>query len=201
MKKWIVIIILFGLLIATIVAMSSVISHQRDTIDKSLQKIAAYSSEADSLNKQCKLFQFHILEVTNSNDSLLKKMYSQARELKIKDKQIEGLQYKLEHFEKTDTLFVRDTIFKEPTFVLDTCFSDKWSQMCLHLEYPNKVGMSASFDNESHAVIYWKKVPVKPRKCKFAEWFTRKRKEIVVEVHTDNPYVETKTQRFVQIVK
>ena len=128
-------------------------------------------------------------------------MYSQARELKIKDKQIEGLQYKLEHFEKTDTLFVRDTIFKEPTFVLDTCFSDKWSQMCLHLEYPNKVGMSASFDNESHAVIYWKKVPVKPRKCKFAEWFTRKRKEIVVEVHTDNPYVETKTQRFVQIVK
>lgn len=201
MKKWLIIIIIIGVLIATIIAMSSTISNQYEKIDRALQNQAAYSSEIDSLNNKCRIFQLYISEVKNSNDSLTKVMYKQAKALKIKDKQIEGLQYQLEHFEKTDTIFIKDTIFKSSNFVLDTCVTDKWSKTCIHLEYPNIVGVKSTFDNESHTIIHWRKVPIKPRKCKFAEWFTRKRKEIVVEVHTDNPYATTKTQRFIQIVK
>lgn len=201
MKQWIVIILIFAALLATIISMSSVISNQRDAINRSLQNIAASSAETDSLQNQCKLFQFHILEITNSKDSLVQKMYQQAKMLKAKDKQIEGLQYALEHIEKSEIVYVRDTIFASPSFVLDTCIVDKWSSLCMHLEYPNKIGLKAAFNNEVYTTIYWKKVPVKQRKCKFAEWFTRKRKEIVVEVHTDNPYVENKVQKFIQVVK
>ena len=78
---------------------------------------------------------------------------------------------------------------------------DKWSNICLHLEYPNKVGVNAKFDNEQYVIVHSKKVPVKPRKCKIAEWFTRKRTEVTVDVISESPYVTTKKQRFVEIIK
>lgn len=198
--KWGVIALLCLAIACTIWGMAVKIRNQAEMLDNAQQNVAAYAAESDSLMTQCKVFKMDIATMTNLNDSIMNKMYSQAQQLKIKDKQIQNLQYKLDHFEKRDTVFVRDTIFREPDFKLDTCITDKWFTMCLHLEYPNKVGMSASFDNESYVTVYWRKVPIKPRKCKFAEWFTRKRKESVVEVYTDNPYVKTKVQRFVQVI-
>lgn len=200
MKKWIIIILSFAVLILTIIIMGIAIKNQKTVIDRSLQNIAAYSAETDSLNNKCKLFQFRILEIENSNDSLLQKMYQQAKIIGAKDRQIKGLQYQLDHIEKTEIIYVKDTIFKEPSFILDTCVTDKWSSVCIHLEHPNKIEVNTTFDNEVFTTIHWKKVPIKPRKCKVAEWFTRKRKEITVDVYTDNPYVENKVQRFVQIV-
>ena len=48
-----------------------------------------------------------------------------ANENGIKDKKIKALQYQLEHFSKKDTIFIRDTIFKDPGFILDTCLVDE----------------------------------------------------------------------------
>lgn len=199
--KWGVIALLTLVIVCTIVGMAIKIKNQSERLKYANQNLVAYLAESDSLTNQCKLFRMDIATLTSLNDSIMNKMYAQAKQLKIKDKQIQGLQYRKEIIEKRDTIFVRDTIFKQPEFVLDTCLVDRWSKMCLHLEAPNTVGISASFNNELYTTIYERKVPIKPRKCKVAEWFTRKRKEVVVEVHTDNPYVETKFQRFVQIVK
>ena len=199
--KWGVIALLTLVIVCTIVGMAIKIKNQSERLKYANQNLVAYLAESDSLTNQCKLFRMDIATLTSLNDSIMNKMYAQAKQLKIKDKQIQGLQYRKEIIEKRDTIFVRDTIFKQPEFVLDTCLVDRWSKMCLHLEAPNTVGISASFNNELYTTIYERKVPIKPRKCKFAEWFTRKRKEVVVEVHTDNPYVEVKTQRFVEIIK
>lgn len=200
MKRFIILLCIIATLIGTIAIMGSKIHKQREMINVSLQNIAAFAAEKDTLCKQNKQFQYSILELENLNDSLFNIMHAQARKLNIKDKQIQGMQYRLEHIEKRDTVLVRDTIFCKPDFILDTCITDKWSRTCLHLEYPNKIGVSSSFDNEVFVTVHWRKVPIKPRKTKFAEWFTRKRKETVVDVHTDNPYVKNKVQRFVQIV-
>ena len=195
-----VLLCVIATLIGTVSVMGVKIKNQRSTINESLQNMAAFAAENDSLAMQNVAFKFSIIEMQNLNDSLFNVMLAQTKSLKIKDRQIQSLQYKLEHIEKTDTLFIRDTIFKTQNFLLDTCITDKWSKTCLHLEYPNKIGVSSSFDNEVFVTVHWRKVPIKPRKCKFAEWFTRKRKETVVNVYTDNPYVENKVQRFVQIV-
>jgi hypothetical protein len=199
--KWGVIALLTLVIACVIGGMAVKIRNQAEMLENANQNLVAHLAESDSLTNQCKMFKMDIATLTSLNDSIMNKMYAQAKQLKIKDKQIQGLQYRKEIIEKRDTIFVRDTIFKQPDFVLDTCLVDHWSKMCLHLEAPNTVGVSASFNNEMYTTIYERKVPIKPRKCKIAEWFTRKRKEIVVEVHTDNPYVETKFQRFVQIVK
>ena len=199
--KWGVIALLTLVVACVIGIMAVKIRNQAEMLENANQNISAYAAEQDSLTNQCKIFKMDIATMINLNDSIMNKMYYQAQQLKIKDKQIQALQYRKEVIEKRDTIFVRDTIFKQPDFVLDTCLVDRWSKTCLHLEAPNTVGVSASFNNAMYTTIYERKVPIKPRKCKFAEWFTRKRKEVVVEVHTDNPYVEVKTQRFVEIIK
>lgn len=199
--KWGIIILLVAGAIATISGMAVKIKNQQQMLDQSQQTVSAYAAENDELENQCKLFQMDIVTLTNLNDSIMNKMYAQAKQLKIKDKHIENLQYRLDHTEKVVEVHTRDTIFVSPDFILDTCLVDKWSNICLHLEYPNKVGVNAKFDNEQYVIVHWKKVPIKPRKCKFAEWFTRKRKEITVDVISESPYVTTKKQRFVEIVK
>lgn len=199
--KWGIIILLVAGAATTIWGMAVKIKNQQLMIDNALQNVSAYASEMDSLENQCKVFKMDINTLVNLNDSIMKKMYAQAKVLKIKDKHIENLQYRLDHIEKVVEVHTRDTIFVSPDFILDTCLVDKWSNICLHLEYPNKVGVNAKFDNEQYVIVHWKKVPVKPRKCKFAEWFTRKRKEITVDVISESPYVTTKKQRFVEIVK
>lgn len=199
--KWGIIILLVAGAATTIWGMAVKIKKQQTMLDHSQQTVSAYAAENDELENQCKMFQMDITTLTNLNDSIMNKMYAQAQQLKIKDKRIQNLQYRLDHTEKIVEIYTRDTIFVSPDFILDTCLVDKWSNICLHLEYPNKVGVDAKFDNEQYVIVHWKKVPIKPRKCKFTEWFTRKRKEITVDVISESPYVTTKKQRFVEIVK
>lgn len=135
------------------------------------------------------------------NDSINQKMIEVSRELNIKDKKLSSLQYQLEHTEKRDTLYLRDTIFKEVGFRLDTCISDYWSRSCIHLQYPNEVGISSEFNNEKYIITSWKKEPIKQRKWFLPRWFTRKQKIVTVDVVDKNPYVTTERQRFIEILE
>lgn len=98
----------------------------------------------------------------------MQKMKKVANENGIKDKHIKSLQYQLETFNKKDTIILRDTIFKEPTFILDTCLIDFWSQSCIHLEYPNLVSISNKYYNNKYIILNSHKEPLKPKKCKVA---------------------------------
>lgn len=71
------------------------------------------------------VYQYKIDELKFYNDSLTVAMKKIANDNKIKDKRIKALQYQLEHYVKVDTIRVRDTIFREPGFVLDTCMVDE----------------------------------------------------------------------------
>ena len=196
-----IIILLVAGAVATISGMAVKIKNQSVMIEHAQQTVSAYASENDSLVNQCKVFKLDLNTLIHLNDSIMTKMYKQAQSLKIKDRHIQNLQYRLDHTEKVVKIHTRDTIFVSPGFALDTCLVDKWSNICLHLEYPNKVSVDTKFNNEQYVIVHWRKVPIKPRNCKFAEWFTKKRKEITVDVISESPYVTTKKQRFVEIVK
>lgn len=186
--------------VSTIAGMAIKIRGQTALIEQSQQTVSAYAAENDSLIGQCKMFKMDLATMRNLNDSIMNKMIDQAKLLKIKDKHIQSLQYKLDHTEKTVTVVVKDTIFLSPDLKLDTCLMDKWSEINLHLQYPSTIQVNAQFDNEQYVIVHWKKVPIKVRKCKIAEWFTKKRKEVTVDVVSKNPYVKTQKQRFVEIV-
>ena len=87
--------------------------------------IKAAEAENDSLINKNIEFNYTIEQLNFSNDSLIKKLNDARKELKIKDKSIKELQYLASHNTKTDSIFVTDTIFKDPEFKLDTIVGDE----------------------------------------------------------------------------
>ena len=133
-------------------------------------------------------------------DSLMIEMKKIANENGIKDRHIKSLQYQLEHFSKRDTIILRDTIFRNPKFHLDTCLVDEWNKTCLSLSYPGNIGISNSYKNEKFIIVNSRKENIKPYKCFIGKWFGKKHTILEIDVIDKNPYVETERQRFIEII-
>jgi hypothetical protein len=176
------------------------IQSLRDQLSISISNEKAYAAENSDLNLKNRVFQFTIEQLQYSNDSLNRKMMSVVKENGIKERNIKSLQYQLEHFSKTDTIVLRDTIFKEPTFKLDTCISDEWNSTCLSLAYPSNIGITNSYRNEKYIIVNSKREPIRPSNCKFVNFFRKKHTVLEIDVVDKNPYVETERQRFIEII-
>lgn len=125
MKRLIIeIIVVLGVIIAMI-ALGARIKYLNQELGLATTNIKAYASENSKLQNKNLVFELTLEQMEYYNDSLLQQMKKVARDNGIKDKQIRSLQYQLEYYNKVDTIIVRDTIFKDPKFHLDTCIMDK----------------------------------------------------------------------------
>lgn len=161
----------------------------------------AFALENSNLNQKNQMFQLTIDQLNYFGDSLMQKMKKVANENGIKDKNIKSLQYQLETFNKTDTIVIRDTIFKNTDFVLDTCIFDTWSKNKIHLEYPGTIELSHQYYNDKYIILDSHKEPIKPRKWFLPKLFTKKHTVVEITVIDENPYVTTEKQRFIEIIK
>ena len=200
MKRIIIEIIVVIGVIVTIVALSARINYLNQELGLATTNIKAYVSENSKLKNKNLVFELTLEQMEYYNDSLLQQMKKVANDNGIKDKQIRSLQYQLEHFYKRDTLIIRDTIFKDPTFHLDTCIQDKWSKTQLLLKYPGNIGIKNTYYNNKYIIVDSHKEPIKERKWFLPRWFTRKHIVAEITVVDENPYVSTPKQRFVQII-
>ena len=169
-------------------------------LDNAVNNTKAYAAENSSLEKSNKVFKLSIEQLEYFSDSLMLEMKKVANESKVKDNKIKALQYQLEHFSKKDTIVIKDTIFREPGFVLDTCIVDKWNRSCLHLSYPGTIALSNEYNNEKYITLSSHKEPVKPRKWFLPRWFTIKNTILEVIVVDQNPYGTTPKQRYIEII-
>lgn len=136
------------------------------------------------------------------NDSILQKMNDVREKLKIKDKEIKELQYQLSEASKTDTLHIKDTIFKDRDFNLDTIKHDKWYSLRLQMSYPSEIIITPSFTSERYVAMYLKKETINPpKKCWIARIFQKKQKIMVVDIEEKNPYIKIKEQRYIKVVE
>ena len=125
----------------------------------------AYERENSALNDRLIEFQFTTEQLNASNDSLVQKLNNARKQLKIKDKQISSLQYLASLNRKKDTVYVKDTIFREGV-ALDTTLKDDWSSLTLHAEYPNIISADYSFKNSTMIIARGSRVTVDPpKKC------------------------------------
>lgn len=161
----------------------------------------AYVAENSALQEKNRVFQLTLNQMTYYTDSLLIKMKQMANEVGIKDRKIKSLQYMLETYSKTDTITLRDTIFRENFTSLDTCIIDDWNRTCIHLAYPNVFALDHKYKNEKYIICDYNKEPIKPRKWFLPRWFTKKQTVIEIVVVDQNPNADTPRQRFVEIIK
>ena len=205
--KWKIKLIIGSIIVAIIVGLGTTVAVMNNRIDKLNTEVAeattnikAYELENLALKDNTIEFQYTIEQLNYSKDSLNQKINKLRKDLKIKDKDIQKLQYVLSENQKKDSIIVHDTLFIEKVKI-DTTLSDDWSKLHLQLEFPNKVVTEYSFKNESLVTTYLKKETIKPpHKCIFVRWFQKKHKMIYVEVNEQNPYCEIKEQKFINII-
>ena len=161
----------------------------------------AYERLLDSVKNNNIEFQFTIKELENTNDSIFAEMNKVREELKIKDKNLKQIQYINTETRIIDSIYIRDTIFKDD-FILDTCIFDDWHKTNLCLKFPSDIKVSSSFKNETYITTSYKKETIKPASnIFFIRWFQKKTKIVEVNVIQKNPYTENVEQRFIEIIK
>ena len=205
--KWKIKLIIGLIIVAIIAGLGTTVAVMNNRIDKLNKDVAeaatnikAYELENLALKDNTIEFQYTIEQLNHSKDSLNQKINKLRKDLKIKDKDIQKLQYVLSENQKKDSIIIHDTLFIEKVKI-DTTLSDDWSKLHLQLEFPNKVVTEYSFKNESLVTTYLKKETIKPpHKCIFIRWFQKKHKMIYVEVNEQNPYCEIKEQKFINII-
>ena len=164
------------------------------------EKVLLQSNHA--LNKDLGVLQLRVDQLSYFNDSILVKLDSVRKALKIKDKDLQYLQYMYSTMEKKDSIvFVKDTIFRDMVHI-DTTLTSKWYNLNLKLDYPNSVVVTPKIVSEQYVVIHSKKETINPpKKCALARLFQKKHRVVRVEVKEENPYIIHKNSEFVKILE
>lgn len=195
------ILIVFIVLISDMFASSKKIKTLENKLEISTNNESILLSQFDSLNSYNKELQLNIEQLEYSNNTALDKLNKVRKELNVKNKELQKLQYQLSISNKTDTVVYRDTIFKEG-IKLDTLIKDDWYSLNLDLEYPSTIVVNPEFKSEKYVVTSLKKeIKGTPKKCWLGRIFQKKHNVVRVEVVEKSPYIETKEQVFINIIE
>lgn len=156
---------------------------------------------SDSKDKSI-AFQLTIAQLKHYNDSIFQELNDVRKELKIKDSKLKSLQYISSNFVKSDTIILKDTIFKDKRINIDTLLSDEWYSMRVGLRYPSSVIVTPRFRSEKNVIVSTKRETVNPPKRFFLfRWFQKKHTVLHVNVVEKNPYIVNQDNRYVEVVK
>ena len=204
MKKYIILSTIIVLVLCVSLNIFLGITNKNIKQDLSIARAneKAFAIENSSLKESNRVFKFTVEQLEYFNDSLIQKMDSVRKVLKIKDENLKQLQYMLSIAKKTDTIHYRDTIFKEPSFKMDTLVGDKWYSLSMQLQYPSTIIVTPSFISEKYVITTTKKETINPpKKCKLARWFQKKHTILEMEVVEENPYIINTKTKFIEIIK
>lgn len=156
---------------------------------------------SDSKDKSI-AFQLTIAQLKHSNDSIFQELNDVRKELKIKDSKLKSLEYISSNFVKSDTIILKDTIFKDQGIDIDTLLSDEWYSVRVGLRYPSSVIVTPRFRSEKNVIVSTKRETVNPPKRFFLfRWFQKKHTVLHVNVVEKNPYIVNQDNRYVEVVK
>lgn len=198
-NRLIYIIIIMAILL---VAMWQQIKFANEKWERSEANVKAYASMFDGSKKQNTALQLTIDQLGYFKDSVLQELDKTRKELKIKDKNLKTLQQVKSSFSKSDTIILKDTLFKEVSLHVDTVLGDKWYNVRLGLKYPSMIAVKPEFKSEKHIVVSTKKETVNPPKEFWLfRLFQKKHLVLHIDVVEKNPYAENQNSKYIEIIK
>lgn len=203
MNKYIFISILalIYLILTVIDCQSNELAKYKSMYEKELQNVEAYKADNSGLEGKIRQYQMTINDLRASKDTLDRKLVEVVDGLKVKDKQIQYLQYQATTAHRTDTISIKDTIFTKEIF-LDTVLQDNWYKLQIGLRYPSGIIVSPTFISEKTIVVNSKKEYNKPpSKVFFIRWFQKKHNVVEVNVEEKSPYIDNKEYKFIKILQ
>ena len=95
-----------------------------------------------------------------------------------------------------------DTILQPTVQNIDTVIGNEWYKVNMKLRYPGTVVVSPYFKSQQYIIAHLKKETVDPpKKWWWQRLFQRKHKVLNVEVVEKNPYIDVKSNKYVEIIK
>lgn len=174
-------------------------SNLKSSIELYDNNFKALNLENDRLAEAAIAYKFNIEQLEYINDSIIQDLNTARRELKIKDRELKQMQYIKTEISTRDSVFIKDTIFRDDFVRLDTVITDKWHTVALSLQ-PSKLVIDAKYRSELNVFASSSKEIVgTPKKCFIGRWFQKKHNVIRVDVKDNNPYSEIKSKKFVII--
>lgn len=193
------------LLVVTMIALYFTLKSKKETEKRWKEAIANVKSYDNLFNGSKNndiAFLLTIDQLKYSNDSIFQELNKVRRELKIKDSKLKSLQYISSNFTKSDTIILKDTVFKDERIDIDTLLSDEWYSINVGLRYPSSITVTPKFKSEKTVIVSAKKETVNPPKRFFLfRWFQKKHIVLHVNVIEKNPYIEDQDNRYVEIIK
>lgn len=204
MKKYIYIgvaALIVILVLALIIALKSRSGMERKW-KEATENVKAYSEQYNSSESSNRAFKLTIEQLKTSEDSIFQELDAVRKELKIKDSRLQSIQYVASSFSKTDTITLRDTIFRDATISMDTTLSDEWYSVRVGLVYPSTIAVKPEFKSVKNIAVSTRKETVNPPKKFFLlRWLQKKQTVLNVDVVEKNPYVENQSDRYVEIIR
>lgn len=193
------------LLVVAMIALYFTLKSKKETEKRWKEAIANVKSYDNLFNGSKNndiAFLLTIDQLKYSNDSIFQELNEVRRELKIKDSKLKSLQYISSNFTKSDTIILKDTVFKDERIDIDTLLSDEWYSINVGLRYPSSITVTPKFRSEKAVIVSAKKETVNPPKRFFLfRWFQKKHIVLHVNVIEKNPYIENQDNRYVEIIK
>lgn len=201
MKKWIIIVLGYAVLIGALAIALKDEGNMKANWKTATANVKAYDKLFSSSRDKNVAYQLTIDQLNHANDSILQELNDTRKRLKIKNKDLKSVQYITSTIEKTDTIILKDTVFKSRANV-DTLIRDDWYSLKLKLLYPDTVIATPSFKSEKNIIASTKKETVNPpKKLWLLRLFQRKHRVLQVNVIEKNPYVKDSESRYVEIIK
>lgn len=202
-KLYIIFIIttLFIGLCTTIGIQNHKLNKAKNELELSEINYKALKNECNKLTSDNIEYKLTVTQLSLSQDSLTSELNRARINLGIKDKEIKRLGYIASQAQKTDTLYIRDSIFINNVKIDTTIQDGKWYKCNIHLESPNIVSISPEFTSEKSVFTHTEKVILNPNKCKFLRLFQKKSTIIKTEVVENNPYIKNTQERFMEVIK
>lgn len=190
--------VFIGVLIISVIGMAKYISNLNKDISVYDNNFKALNLENDRLNNEIIAYKFDTEQLEYINDSIVKELNTTRKELGIKDKQLKQMQSIKTEIHTVDSVFIKDTIFKDSFVKLDTLLGDDWYKVKIELEYPNKIKLDTKYTSDLSVFAYSSKEIIgTPKKCAIGRWFQKKHKVVRVEVHDKNPHANIKESKFI----
>lgn len=171
------------------------VANERDQY-ASLTK--SYSRVIMDSDNERTVFRMRISDLEVTGDSLICILDSMRREIGIRDKRLREMHHRVTYVERTDTIYLSDSIFISR---LDTTITDGWVSTQLKIEVPNKITHSVSVRNQTDLFVTTKRETVNPpRKFFLFRLFQKKHLVVTVVAKEGNPWCRTAESRHVEIV-
>ena len=196
--RWIIVIVIALLVITVLVLLGYNKSLLNDisTYDNNFKALAL---DNQRLEDEAIAYKFSIEQLEYLNDSIINDLNETRRKLKIKDEELLQMQKIKTEIITKDSIYIKDTIFRDNFIKLDTTIKDQWHTIKISLQ-PSKLTIDAKYRSELQVFAKSsKEIMGTPKKCFVGRLFQKKYKVIRVEVKDKNPDAIITEKKFIII--